>query len=283
VIENDNLTIEGALRIVDGQHRVAGIKHLRSIDQATFESIKDYEFPVIIMVISSEMEKGDYEISTFININKLGKKVSTDLAVQLKERLRENALFRDFGNNKENIESVSTKVATILSNREGSIWYNAIRMGDDNTTAKPISINAFSRSLLGISEYYLKLQTGRINEERLRLVSLEIVDLLDAAWEIVAERWNWCFYKFSPYNNWREYNIQKGIGVFSLHIILCETLEKNRGHIKNTLYEFKQIICNSQVENNDWIIGGPLSPFNSQSGFKQITKYIKNENQLTRY
>lgn len=269
IIEGRSLRVEGKLRIVDGQHRIEGIKYLQKLDEDSFERICRFDFPVQIMVISPRQKI--HEINAFININKTSKPVSTDLAVQLRDKIRGDNLELILSNL---IESIATKVAQNLNKSKSSIWFQLIKVGDEKTQGRTISINAFHQSLFEITENYLLYKSEPIESiDDYYDVVEDISYLINRAWEIITKRWNDCFYN-SP--SQAKYNIQKGIGVYSLHGILSDVIKEAKGSTDDALRLFAKTLLESQVKSSDWKIGGKFSPFNSRSGFQKITDYIKN-------
>lgn len=274
ITEGRQIIINGKLRVVDGQHRIQGIKHLKDTDMKAFQKIKDFLFPVLMMVISEDDKT--HEINAFININKTGKKVSTDLAIQLRDKIRGGnlTLIKDNLN-----ESIATKVSQNVSKDPNSLWFEMIKFGDKNTKGKTISINAFNKSIKEIINNYLI--TNNYTDESLTYndfdkIVEEVTLLVTRAWDIISQVWPGCFNSNMVDPN-SEYNIQKGIGVFSLHIILGEQINLSDGDVDNALKLFHSKLSNSQTEEKHWLLGGDFSLYNSNTGFKHIANYIKNE------
>lgn len=267
--EQEKIHVEGNLRVVDGQHRIEGIKYLRDSGKDTFNKICDYKFSTLIMVIPEG--KRIYEIESFININKTSKPVKTDLAVQLMNKIRKSDIKKLMEDPKI---SISTKISKKLNFNIESIWYNSIKLDDKSTRGRTISINAFHKSLFGIVDNYLKNKHDKIdNLEKYHLSIDELTKFIEDAWNIVANKWEKCFNDNYKLN----YNIKKGIGVYPLHQILSEILDKSNGKITEALIEFKDIINASNVKDEDWIVGGKFSSHNSKTGFKYIGECIRNK------
>lgn len=268
--EGGGLIIKDALRVVDGQHRIEGMRYLQKNDKDAFEKIIKYDFPVMIMVISEENKI--HEINAFININKKGKPVSTDLAVQLGKKIRGKNIdaIRD-----NLIVSIATEVSQSLNKDKSTVWYETIKVGDDKKEGRIISVNAFHQSIFPIIDNYIRKNNIDINSmEAYTAIINKLAEFIGKAWIIVKDNWKECFTFLENKNN---YNIQKGIGVYSIHIILGEIVNNSDGNLLDSLFEFKELIGQSQVKNSDWRIGGRFSSYNSKSGFQKISKYIKNE------
>lgn len=267
----DKLEISGLMKIVDGQHRIEAFKELKlKNSELYFEKFENYEMPIII--IPEEKDK-ILEIETFININNKNKRVSTALAVQMLEKIREKRNANIYGEININtlsssdlnelVDSTSNNVTKMLNNNKNGIWNELIRTGDSNTKGRIISFNAFSNSLSPVISNYLKYNDEILWEtDELRE---KIFELICEAWDIVKGKWSDAF-------NTKYYNIQKGIGVYSIHNILSRCIVKN----KDPLIEFSHIIEDSRVTSDDWIIGGKFAPLNSKSGIRMIEEYITN-------
>ncbi len=261
------INIKGKLRVVDGQHRIEGIKYLRNINEAKYNEILEYQFPVLIMAIDKDMR--DLEISTFININSKAKRVSTDLAKELWKKVNWNKISQKRSGDvltPEECEVIATQVAQILNRNESCIWYDSIRMGDEATVSKPISVTAFTKSIKDIISILSNKFSG--TEE---LVDETIKFLIDV-WNEVTIRWPECFD-----DSYDTFNIKKGIGVYSIHLVLKECVTKNEGNIDNALEEFRRMLKESQVLYTDWMTGGKFTGMSSGQAIKRISAYIKNE------
>lgn len=151
VEEEEYLNISGKLRVVDGQHRIEGIKYLKDHNALAYEKIKDYSFSTLIMVISPENKV--YEIESFININKTSKPVSTDLAIQLRDKIKGNDITKIL---KDINTSIAMKICQNLNSSSNSIWFQSIKLGNDTLKGKTISINAFHLSVIGVVDNYIK-------------------------------------------------------------------------------------------------------------------------------
>ncbi|WP_170061573.1 DGQHR domain-containing protein [Terribacillus saccharophilus] len=297
-IVNGRLQINGPLRIVDGQHRIEGFKYLSANNSIRYEQFRSFELPVTIMVIDEEHEVD--EMDTFININSKAKKINTNLAIGLRhERRKEEQYKRSFD---EIVEDIAISVTKLLDNDLKSIWYNAITIAPDEK-GKIISLNAFRKSLIPLIELFIRfykdpkdvedaffvsggeeLQPVELNDELIPVLEefeekyITLIKLyLDSTWKVIWNKWNSCFNLYQPYFD-RDYNIQKGIGLYSLHLVLQDCLKREE-NVQSALFQFKKIIENTTVDVEDWESGGTFSGNNSQSGFRIIADRI-NEGKL---
>lgn len=269
-VENNYINISGEIRIVDGQHRIEGFKYLQKINPQRFEELKSSQFPIIIMEIGASDEI--YEINTFININSKGKKVSTDLAIRLREKIRTHK--NDFYDDMDSlIENIATNISLRLNNADGSpFWLESIKTSPEETNTI-ISINAFNNSLKPIIK--ASLPHYRVtNEYETQDLTNQLLNLIKEAWYRIDRKWNDCFdHQKLTFN--KTFNIQKGIGVNSLHIILAECIEEANGNFSEALDMFDTIILKSKLTSESWISGGSLSGYTSSSGYKKVAEFIK--------
>lgn len=272
---NNSLIINDCLRLVDGQHRIEALKYLKQINNSRYNELKHVEMPVTLLSI--ENNQVIHEINTFIDINSKGKKVSTDLAIRLRDKLRNHAGY--YKSHKDLIEAIATKVALFLNNEDKlSVWYGAIKTGPEVKGAI-ISINAFCRSLSSIIEKIVEtnvIDYKQINVENVNDIVESISILVNEIWDTVKNNWGDCFEKSIPMFK-KSYNLQKGTGTYSIHLLFNECLEKNEGNKEKAMMVFKEYIKMSGVESEDWLTGGNFSGYSSESGFRYIANEIKNK------
>ncbi|KKK39211.1 hypothetical protein WQ57_05465 [Mesobacillus campisalis] len=277
-INSNEITIRKVIRIVDGQHRIQGLRYLKENNPGEYKKIENYEFPVILMIINKGQKI--HEVNTFVNINSKGKKVSTDLAILLRDRIREEEFNEKikYLSDKEFEEAIATKIAKKLTQSKESIWYDLIKMaGGEDDKGKPISINAFNQSLNELIKFYIQASAAERTKGFIDTIVSELTPLLSSAWDIAVLKWSECFFVNKPNKHNKLFNIQKGIGVYPIHQLLGECLLLSDSDTDRALLEFKKIIKKSKVEYTEWKIGGILSSYNSKAGFKIIASYIKNE------
>ena len=126
---------------------------------------------------------------------------------------------------------IAVEISKILNNDSKSIWYKAIRQSqaDSNTI---ISTNAFIKSLMPIIDLFIKYVLNEGNDKgNEELTSILVQDeeglvkyigyIVDDIWDIVTNKWSDCFKRNKPYFD-KYYNIQKGIGLFAIHIVFKE-------------------------------------------------------------
>lgn len=291
-----SLEIQNEIRIVDGQHRLKGfataIEKLNSTtDRDKLNKLLEFELPIILMVIDRAQTQRLNEVSAFIDINSKGKKVSTDLAITLRDKMYEQTsnYFIDGEKRKEKIATNTSKYLT--KKASFSVWYSAIKMtpSDKGTI---ISVNSFNKSLyplINLIDDKLIEYAGSetLIEEKWVNEIIEFFPLfISDIWDIIHSKWSGCFDINRKFD--KNYNIQKGIGVHSLHLILEDRLREIIEHeedsptdiqdifdiLVKTKNSFKKVVFESPATQEDWLSGKKFSGYNSASGFKKVKNYI---------
>lgn len=277
--DGKTLEIKNKIRIVDGQHRIEGLKCLKnnysktSLDRYNHLN-ETFELPIIIIVI--EKEDDLVEIDAFINLNSKGKKVKTDLAVALKNNKTKKCLKSNekIYVSEEIIQAISMDVAKRMSADAKSTWYGLIIQADEigKRNEQPISIIAFSRSIVSIVEKYFKIKSyHEISAEEYTCIVEHMCDVTERVWGMVIDKWSNCFNRERGYDS--SYNICKGIGVNTLFGVFTDCYDDNEeGYIK-----FKEILNETDVKEEDWLVGGTFTGYASYQGFSMIKKFILGE------
>lgn len=281
------LTIKGGLRIVDGQHRIKAIEYLRDVKDYRYknkyeELVNHYEFPVILLV-SKEIDSV-LEMDTFININSKGKRVSTNLAKELREKKMQTDLKkRDLELTKETYENLATRVVKCLAYNKESMWYGRIQMGDELGLQKSVSIGTFARSLkkitMRVTDMIVKGEKV-ISEERAEKTTELMTIAVEQLWKAVQERWPECFDK--P----KEYNLLRGLGVSVIHRLFESCIKEEQfPDLKQMLEDaqetFVQYLRKTDVEAEEWMVGSTFTGFSSEQGYGIIMNILRGEKKLS--
>lgn len=275
---------KGIFRIIDGQHRINGLREAVKKD----EEIRNYELSVIIMVINDDQRR--IEAKVFKDINSKAKPLKMDLAIlalykyDLLEKVKEFDIK----------DHVGIKIAHLL-NEEDGIWKNAIALDvNASNTTGCVGFKTFYESIKSICDIYVhndeinKLENCKFEEiiEFVDKKSKEIVNrILDPCWVVVEKKWKKCFTKNTIIYNFEEseirfnkkYYIQKTMGCKAINGLILEVLENTNGNIEEAILRFTDIIVGSKLEEEDWKVGKRFSGLSSEAGFKKIRKLIKNE------
>lgn len=269
-------------RVVDGQHRLLGLEDASKEDE-TF-----LEYPLNVVILVTPPQKRSVELEIFTTINSKAKRIRTDLALLAEhnyEVLEKN--IRDV--NKHIGVKASFK---IKENYLESVWYKAIKFDiHADTVIGAVSVVAFVESIDSIVKSYLKSKPTTPDISPHKLIKFadeaanEVADFIIEAWKTVHRKWRYCFKEDliidddeNPVQKFyhENYYIQRTLGVKTLNVILGEIV-KETGLSSNAQKEFKTIINDSRIKEEDWKIGGKFSGLSSESGFQKARDWIRNK------
>jgi DGQHR domain-containing protein len=225
------------LWLVDGQHRVAGLKELIDID----DSYRLFPVPAIVIVpalwseVMTEEAEVYEEAKQFVIINRTQKGVRSDLAERFLARILKSEPDKitelpsrvTYG-----IEWVprAIEVAEIL-NKESTVWKGGILMPNDSRTRKTVvSQRMFTQSLRSI------LTTSLLKDD----TPERIAAFLDRYWEAIKELVPEAFDEPALYV------IQKTTGVTVLNDLFTKVLLSVDPSRKLTVQTFKELLSKMQ-------------------------------------
>ncbi len=196
------LTIEPPLYIVDGQHRLYGLKH--AIEEGQKDELRNFVLPVVIM---SKVPKVQ-EVSQFRTVNVTQKKVRSDLADRLLAQIAESNpdVKQELVSKNRQWKLRGIKICDAINEEASGPWYHRIRRPNAlRTDVTVASEGSFVSSLKPI------LRSGDTFEE---LTDEQITNFLIDYWVAMKELMPEAFE--SP----RDYVIQKTTGMYVLHQVL---------------------------------------------------------------
>lgn len=266
-INERNIIFKDKLRIVDGQHRREGFRYFFEKYPNKKDIFLDYELPMIVLIIESNTDK-IIEVETFVNINSKGKPVKTDLAVELRERLREKEDF-EFNTKTDFVESIATKITKICNDTPNQPWFDKIRLAEEQAK-KPIGLNTFKKAMEPvissyIDYYNIQYENTSKNSSTYENIVYDISNMFIKSWEVVYEKWDEAFYYYN------DYNIMKSVGIYSINHILARCVSESGSE---GVRKFTDLIYKSDASSNIWRRGGEFSGLSSSQGFKKIAERI---------
>ncbi len=207
------------LQIVDGQHRIAGLRH--AIHEVGNTKLLNFPVPVVIMQGLSKVE----EMQQFATVNGTQKSVRTDLVNMILSQIMA-AKGEDAIPPKDMWKVVVSRVIERLNSNSESVWYDMIVMPDQfaykkkEIKANPklanrriVRATSFMQSLKKLYQYLV--------EYKHIPSSWKVDQQADKLAEIVSEYWKAIRVVCpEPFTSPGEYVIQKTPGVFSLHSVL---------------------------------------------------------------
>lgn len=281
------ITIKNKLRIVDGQHRIKAIEYLRDAKNFKYkrkyeELAAHYELPIILLV-AKEIDSA-LEIDTFININSKGKRVSINLAKELREKKMQAELVKHKVElTKDCYENLATQTVKLLAHDTGSMWYDRIQMGDESGLQKPVSIGTFARSLKKITTRVADMVASEkdcISEEEARKTAGLIKNAVEQLWRTVQRRWPECF------DEPKQYNLLRGFGVSIIHRLFESCIRESQFSdswemLQDAQKIFWQYLNETDIEAEEWMIGGTFTGFSSEQGYGIIVDILRGERAMS--
>lgn len=263
--------------IVDGQHRIEAFKILKESDnplyKRKYDEIKYYTIPVIKLINPDVND----EISTFITINKTGRKVDTSLAQILNNKIS-SSQNKDEMKRAAKIDYLCVELAKRVNEKELSMWTDQISFEDNpRKEGKLISLNAFikaERTLISKLEKKGLLIFDWTND----LVALEkSISLLEKSFSI---KWNTIEKKWAALFNGNIESrsvLQGPIGCSSINKFIGAKLIQNPNIISfdDFLNYEVQWINGLKISYENWIKGKYYSRYSSESGYSFIARDLE--------
>ena len=250
--------------VVDGQHRIEAFKRIQRDEKELYERIKNYAIPVTLLRdVSTEVE-----ISTFITINKTGRKVDTSLAYLLRNKIKH--LY------KEDLTAVadyySVELALTVNEMPENIWYNQIALeGSAKENNCFITLNSFVIAYRRLAKKLMRLKIiDESGSDESKETNKEIFNII---WKAVQEEWSDLFEDDGIYNT----VIMGSIGFSSITKYIVNQLNHNMDVIdQSNIYEFiRQWITNISVPSKYWKKGSVFSRYTSESGYSEIADMLE--------
>ncbi len=267
---------KGKLWVVDGQHRIQAFRLLNDENNASYYSkyneIKDCSLPIIIL------EKPDIatEISTFITINKTGKKVDTSLAYILRNRITN--IGEDDLKNKIKVDYLIVELAEIINETKDSIWDSQISFeGNPINEGQLISLNAFVKAERSYINKLIKCKLIDINwngdKSKIEISLTQIVDLFWYKWNVIQAKWKTLFNDDLD----KRAIIQGPIGCSSINKFIGLILLDKKEPLSIESYQIAldKIFGNLDIPADNWIRGIKYSLYSSEAGYSLVAKELQ--------
>ena len=204
---------EPVLRVIDGQHRIAGLRY--AICEKQESHLAFMEVPVVIVEIQDRTE----EMNQFRIINGTAKSVRTDLVNAILTAIAEEQ-GADAIPEKDLWKVVVTKTVDALNRRDDSPWQGILLMPDEVSVAtNSDKITRATSAITSIRVIYNWLdQVGFLSGKNMNEQTEYLADILVAYWRAIRN------VVPEAFSEPAEYVIQKTPGLFSLHYLLRDSL-----------------------------------------------------------
>lgn len=265
------LRVDQPLQVVDGQHRLAGLRY--AIEEKEQEELADYPIPFVIF----EPHDRFAEMNQFRIINSTAKSVRTDLVNSILTN-QAAKLGDDSIAAKDRWKVAVTKVIDRLDKDPLSPWQGLILMPDEAGSPKGINqkkivrATSFMTSLKPVydwlSEFKFFAQCNSLDEEA------------EILFKIISEYWK-ALNQVVPkaFQSPEEYVIQKTPGLFSLHKLLSSLLNVMFTGRREWTSENFQLFLEESPEIRDegfWHKNeNRASAYGSMKGFDELFKELQ--------
>jgi DGQHR domain-containing protein len=268
--QNGKLLITEKLQIIDGQHRIAGLRY--AIEEKGTADLGDFPLTFVIIEVADRL----VEMNQFTIINGTAKSVRTDLVNSI---LTATVAKRgdEAIDEKDRWKVVVTKVVERLDKDPSSPWRNLILMPDEtgspkSTGGKIIRATSFMTSLRPVhawlKEFRMLDRCSDLNSE-----ASVVYDVVSAYWKAIQ--------KIVPaaFATPDDYVIQKTPGLFSLHKLLAHLLPVMfAGHQAWTTENFVKFMQDSPeiADEQFWHKeGNRAAAYGSMKGFEDLYELLR--------
>ena len=238
--------------IVDGQHRIRGIKELAEADQKKIGNVNIAFTLLWGLNVTAEAEQ-------FVIINKTQKAVRTDLAERFvaKEYKRRGEVSVMADPNTQIFKKAPwlakamDVLDTLIDPDRNTVWTDKVLLPNE-TRAKTMTVtqSAFTNSL----ETILRPKLGPLaNEDSYKIC--DIVDIIDDYWNAIKENCPTPFAPRSETHTPNDYALQQTVGVSSLHLLLTMLLNDFKGVLardrERRTRQFTELLAVDGIQNVD--------------------------------
>jgi DGQHR domain-containing protein len=264
------VTSDSKLQIVDGQHRLAGLRYV--IEEKKEAQFENYNIPFVILVTPDRL----VEMTQFRIVNGTAKQVRTDL-VNMILTATYSGMKRSEIPNSDRWKIVVSNVVDRLAKDPQSPWRGIITLPGEITSRKEggkvVRATSFITSLQPVY-VWLKDTSGILDQH-----CQSIEDEISYMYKIVADYWR-ALQKVVPgaFETPNDFVIQKTPGLFSLHKLLRHLLgNMYRGRRTFDVDTFAEFLSEgTEIKDPDFWLSesGRASAFGSMKGFDDLYEII---------
>ncbi len=249
------------LWIVDGQHRVAGLRH--AIEDLEDENARNFTLPAVIM---ANMPKQD-EVQQFYIVNSTSKRIKTDLAERLLTEMAEHddnvKKNQVIGKGKAYLLR-AVKIVDMLNEQTDGPWAGRIQQVNKRKVGDVmIAESSFNESLKPIL----------LIPWLAKMPETEIATIISRYWEAIFA------YMPNAFATPRNYSVQKTIGTYTWHLVAPAVLEVCRTSGDFTAEKMVEALspaADEYLEEAFWEVGNSdgAAQYSSRAGFTILYEMI---------
>ena len=289
-----NPSFHGSLRVMDGQHRILGLKEaFRIVKDAegtdvNLSSAKEHLESLVLNITLTNTPRIEKEIQIFVEINSNSKGVPIDnvLANNLKRlALGEANVFEIAAQNEEDWQITNANLLSQIVKDHDSVWYRRIKIPGGEHETPNVGLNSMAKYLRVITDSReCKLLRDDAKAEFVKSV-------FNAYWDAFRDAYPKVF------DSQKDYAIQKAIGadvwmrMWPMVVQWSADNEKltNLKDPKTYRKAIEIIIDNCEGEDKNgnsaegidfWRVGGPIGSYSSEKGksilVRDLEKYLVN-------
>ncbi len=255
------LSTNGKLFIVDGQHRVVGIKALLEGEDGT--KFSDFPVPILVMVGAQQKEEAFH----FFIVNRTQQGVKAELGDILLSKVIEKArLTPDFekdvlgSSEKISLIQQAVELAQEMNGNPDSIWKSRISYPQE-----PVDENT-SITQRGFTQSVKEMLRDKVIESVFENRPDDLVDPLVDYWNAIAE-----ICPEATGKNFKDYVLMKTTGAYIMHKLFPTIVTKCGPSLHQR--RMKQILAQiEELNDEDWKTDGDIG---TGAGFKLYDKWVK--------
>lgn len=275
-----NPSLHGSLRVMDGQHRILGLKEaFRVVKEAegtdvNLSAVKEHLESLVLNVTLTNTPRVEKEIQMFVEINSNSKGVPIDnvLANNLKRlALGESNVFEIATQNEQDWQMTNANLLSHIVKDRNSAWFKRIKIPGGEHETPNVGLTSMTKYIRSITE------SRECKILRADARATFIKDVFNAYWNAIGEAYP-IFFK-----NPKDYAIQKAIGAdvwMRMWPMIVQWSSKHTGF--NDLQDpktykkaIKEIVDNCEGEDKNgnsssgpdfWKVGGPIGSYSSEKG-----------------
>lgn len=283
-------------RIIDGQHRIRGIKAALS-DRPILNNLL-----LNVVILKTNANRRSQEMEIFNTINAKSKRIKVDL---IKLANFEYRIIEKIINKIELNEHICMQVAYLFNEDKNpaNVWHNAIKFGiHEEEKVGIIGVNAFSESIKSYVSKFLvdtKNNWSSLKDDDMiffaRSSSKEIKLFLDEIWKLIREKWGAAFnedsedidydFEVKKFSYNKKYYIQKTLGTKAINYLIGQIANNKNSNTAldpKNIEVFKEYLQNTKLKTSDWEMGNTFSGYSSESAFNKVRDMIKGELEIPR-